>query len=82
MKLKRFSSLAAWLEYRAALRRVASLSAEERATLAEIEQMLAILTPDERASLDDAATSAAARRAERAHRKLVRELTALGLLED
>lgn len=81
MKPKRFSSLAAWLEYRASLRRVASPSAEESATLTEIEQTLAILTPDERASLDDAATSAAARRAERARRKLARELTARGLLD-
>ncbi|HTW86975.1 MAG TPA: hypothetical protein VMD75_03110 [Candidatus Binataceae bacterium] len=82
MKAKRFSSLEAWLEYRAALGRVASPSPEERATLAEIEQILGILTPDERASLDDPTTSAAARRAERARRKLARELAARGLLED
>lgn len=82
MKPNRFSSLAAWLEYYAALRRLALPSGEERAALSAIGQVLGILTPDERASLDDATTSAAARRAERARRKLARELAARGLLED
>ncbi len=82
MKPKRFSSLAAFLEYCAALRRASSPSDEERTTLAAMEQVLGILTPDERASLDDATTSAAARRGERARRKLARELAARGLLED
>ncbi|HUY20268.1 MAG TPA: hypothetical protein VMV15_13660 [Candidatus Binataceae bacterium] len=81
MKPGRFSSLAAFLEYRSALRRTASPSDEERATLTAIEQLLAILTPDERASLDDSSGVAAARRAERARRKLGRELAARGLLE-
>lgn len=82
MKPKRLSSLAAWLEYHADLRMVSPLSDEERATLAAMEQVLGILTPDERAGLDNATTSAAGRRAERARRKLARELTARGLLED
>jgi hypothetical protein len=81
MKLGRFSSLAAFLEYRSALRRSLSPSDEERATLTAIEQLLGMLTPDERASLDDVSSSAAARRAERARRKLGRELAARGLLE-
>ena len=82
MKPGRFSSLAAFLEYYSALRRASSPSEEERATLAAMEQVLGILTPDERASLEDASTGVAARRCERARRKLARELTARGLFED
>jgi hypothetical protein len=82
MKPHRFSSISALLEYHAALRRASHLSADERAALAEIDQFLAVLTPDERASLDDAEVGgAAARRAERARRKLARELAARGILE-
>ncbi|GEM_PF-4475651 len=81
MKPNRFSSISALLEYHAALRRAAHLSEDERSALAEIDQLLALLTPDERASLDDTAVGgAAARRAERARRKLARELAARGIL--
>ncbi len=82
MRPKRFSSLAAFLEYCAAVRRAPSPSDEERATLAALEREFGMLTPAERASLDDASTGTAARRRERARRKLARELTVRGLLED
>ena len=81
MKPERFSSLAALLEYFAALRRLAKPNEEERAALAAIEKLLEVLTPGERASLDDPAGGAAARRRERACRKLARELTERGVLE-
>ena len=81
MKPNRFSSLSAFLEYYAVLRRVSSLSDEERTTLAAMEQVLGTLTPEERASLNDPASGAAARRCERARRKLARSLAASNLLE-
>ncbi len=82
MNPNRFSSLAAFLEYYTALRRAAQLTDDERAAIATIEPILAILTPDERASLDGAAGGGAtARRNERARHKLARELAARGMLE-
>ena len=84
MKPDRFSSLSAFLEYYAALRRASHPTAEERATLAVIAEILEVLTPEERASLDGAASDAAdaaQRRRERAYRKLARELIRRGVLE-
>ncbi len=81
MKPDRFSSLSAFLEYYAALRRAPQLTDEERATLAAIAEIFEVLTPEERSSLDGAAADAARRRRERAYRKLARELIRRGLLE-
>ncbi len=81
MKPDRFSSLSAILEYYAALRRAPQPTDEERATLAAIAEILEVLTPEERASLDGVGADAAQRRRERAYRKLARELIRRGLLE-
>ncbi len=81
MKPVRFSSLSAFLEYYAALRRAPQPTDEERATLAAIGEIIDILTPEERASLDGAAADAAQRRRERAYRKLAHELIRRGVLE-
>ncbi len=80
--MHRYSSLAAFLAHRRALRAASALAPEDRNRLAAMEQFFSILTPAERVAIDsDAADPAAARHRERAERRLRRELLARGVLD-
>ncbi|MGH7906191.1 MAG: hypothetical protein ACREP6_06155 [Candidatus Binataceae bacterium] len=74
-----YSSLAAFLAHYDSLRRNPPDSGKERQILEEMEKLLSVLKPDERASLDSG-RDGAARRRERAERILSRELAARGVL--
>jgi hypothetical protein len=88
MKLNAYTSLAAFLAHRRALRQagVGRLSADELARSAEMEKIIASLRPEERAALETGADGeargdgATRRHRERAEASLARELRARGLL--
>lgn len=75
-----YSSLAAFLAHYHSLRRYPPDSDEERSLLAEMEKLLSVLKPDERASLDSDRAGVPARLRERAELRLSRELAARGAL--
>ncbi len=89
MKLETYSSLAAFLAHWRALKHATAdtLTADELAHGAEMDQIVAALRPEERAALaaannDDSSAAAGAtrRHRERADLRLARELRARGLL--
>ncbi|HEY2525357.1 MAG TPA: hypothetical protein VGI29_09890 [Candidatus Binataceae bacterium] len=89
MKLNAYSSLAAFLAHRRALKHTGAgrLCADELARSAEMEKIIAALRPEERAALEEGdadggahADGATRRHRERAEASIARELRARGLL--
>ncbi len=80
MKLTPYSSLAAFAAHYRALK--SQLTEDDRARLAEMNELLDALSPNIRGVLDSdtAGDNAAMRRRERAERMLRRELIARGVL--
>lgn len=82
MTMHRYSSLAAFLAHRRALRSASALDAEDRNRLAAMEQFLSVLGPAEREAIDsESADPAVARHRERAENRLRRELIARGVID-
>ncbi len=80
--MQRYSSLAAFLAHRHALRSAGALEPEDRNRLAAMEQLFSAFSPAERAALDaEAADPAAARHRQRAELRLRRELLARGVID-
>jgi hypothetical protein len=76
-----YSSMTAFLAHRQALRASGSRSPEQSAQLAEIETLIAQLSPAERDSLEDADTAAEhGRHRQRAERHLIQILRRQGVL--
>jgi hypothetical protein len=83
VKQPAYSSLEAFLAHYRTLRSARDAGAEERRLLAAMEEVLKVLRADERLALDSASSDpATARRRERAHLRLARELRARGMLRD
>jgi hypothetical protein len=76
-----YSSLTAFLAHRRALRALGSRSPEQSAWLAEMETLIAQLSPGERESLENAdAAGEQARHRQRAERHLIQILRRRGVL--
>jgi hypothetical protein len=84
MKTDAYASLVAFLAHWRALKHASAdaLAAEEVASRAEMDEIIAALRPEERAALEAANTDdgSARRHRERAELSLARELRARGLL--
>jgi hypothetical protein len=83
VKIRAYSSLAAFLAHYRALKLSAPLSADDEKLFAEMSAAIATLAPAARVALDSTEDSASARRhRDRAELQLHRELAALGILAD